>query len=47
MYIPTADYTSDGCRIEQNGVLPDIETKSESIGKVINELIKKLIPANS
>ncbi|MFV8357819.1 S41 family peptidase [Flavobacterium sp. XS1P32] len=42
MYIPTADYyTSDGYRIEQNGVLPDIETKSEeALEKVINELIK-------
>src|SRR5690606_42154192 len=30
MFIPTADYyTSDGYRIDLNGVKPDIETKSE------------------
>ena len=39
--IPTADYyTSDGYRIEQNGVKPDIETKSEeALNKVLSELI--------
>ena len=42
MYIPTADYyTSDGYRIEQNGVKPTIETKpEEALTKVLNELIK-------
>ncbi len=31
MFIPTADYyTSDGYRIDQNGVKPNVETKSES-----------------
>jgi Peptidase family S41 len=42
MYIPTADYyTSDGYRIDQKGVFPDIETKSEeALNKVLNELIE-------
>jgi Peptidase family S41 len=43
MYIPTADYyTSDGYRIEQNGVIPNVETKSEeALDKVLKELIKE------
>jgi Peptidase family S41 len=43
IYIPTADYySSDGYRIEQNGVTPNIETKSEeALDKVLKELIKE------
>lgn len=43
MYIPTADYyTSDGYRIEQNGVIPNVETKSEdALDKVLKGLIKE------
>lgn len=46
MYIPTADYyTSDGFRIEQNGVEPNIETKQdEALTKVLTELIKEYNP---
>lgn len=42
MYIPTADYyASDGFRIDQNGIKPNIETKSDdALDKVLNELIK-------
>ena len=42
MYIPTADYyASDGYRIDQNGIRPNVETKSdEALDKVLNELIK-------
>ncbi len=42
MYIPTADYyASDGFRIDQNGIKPNVETKSdEALDKVMNELIK-------
>ncbi len=42
VYIPTADYyTSDGYRIDQNGIKPNIETKSDdALEKVMNELIK-------
>ncbi len=38
MFIPTADYyASDGYRIDQNGVKPNIETKSEeALSKAIN-----------
>ncbi len=43
IYVPTADYyTSDGFRIEQNGVTPNVETKSEvAFQKVFTELIKE------
>lgn len=42
MIIPTADYyTSDGYRIDQNGVQPDIEVKQEAaLEYVISNLIK-------
>lgn len=42
MVIPTADYyTSDGFRIDQNGVKPDIETKQqEALDYVMKNLIK-------
>ncbi len=42
MVIPTADYyTSDGFKIDQNGVKPDIETKQEeALDYVMKNLIK-------
>jgi C-terminal processing protease CtpA/Prc len=41
MVIPTADYyTSDGFRIDQNGVMPDIEVKSGEALKFVLEKLK-------
>lgn len=41
MFIPTADYyTSDGFKIDQIGVKPNIETKSEDALKIVSNYIK-------
>lgn len=41
MVIPTADYyTADGYRIDQQGVLPDIEVKQDALEYVLNNLIE-------
>ncbi len=47
MFIPTADYyTSDGYRIDQNGVKPNIETQSNEALKKALDLINKYNRAN-
>lgn len=41
MFIPTADYyASDGYRIDQKGVQPNIETKGEDALKIVSNYIK-------
>jgi len=42
MIIPTADYySSDGFRIDQNGINPDIEVKGDALEYVMKNLINK------